>query len=907
MKKTLKIVYWTSTILFASLFTTTGTLYLLHAHTFVKRATDLHYPLYVLDIIGTAKILGAITLVIPRFRRLKEWAYAGFAFDFIGAVWSHLYVQGFGEYLLILVPLSILMLSYISFHRLQRLAPIVPLLLLLSLGNIARAQQPQHSQETHHTQEPRHTISGTVKASSTGETLVGASVRLKENPHNGTAANAYGFYSLSAPPGNYTLVVSFTGYTAAEIPITLDRDRSVDIPLNAKDQLQEVVVGANRTNNNQVSSPQMGVERLNTTQIRNVPVLFGEKDVLRTISLLPGVQAAGEGNTGFFVRGGASDQNLILLDEAPVYNASHLLGFFSTFNSDAIKDVSLYKGGMPAEFGGRLSSVLDVKMLDGNNRQFGVEGGLGLISSRIRLEGPITEDKGSFLISARRTYIDLFAHLSKDSLVKGSSLYFYDLNVKANYHFDSRNALFLSGYFGHDDIGLNNVFGTNWGNATGTLRFNHVFNSRLFSNTSLIFSNYNYEAESFLTNDDFQATSRITDINFKEDLQLTASPAHSVKLGINFIRHSIAPGDITSSATSAINNTSVGRRYGFENALYISDDWKASGRLTLLYGLRISGVALLGPGTFKTYDGTGKTVDSINYSSGQLVRNYINFEPRLSASYLLDETSSVKLSYYRNTQNIHLLNNSTTFNPTDIYVLSSNNVRPEIADQLSLGWFRNFHDNQYEFSAELYYKWLQNQIDYRNGANLVANPDIESQLVFGSGRAYGLELYIKKKYGRLNGWISYTLSRTEDKFDQINDGRYFPASHDRTHSLSVVGIYRFSKKWTFSGTFIYATGNAVSYPTGKYVDGGLTTFSYSGRNNYREPANNRLDLSATWEGRQHKKYQSSWTFGVYNVYGHWDPYTITFRNSKSVPDKTEAVQTSLFPRPIPSATWNFKF
>ncbi|HEX3935562.1 MAG TPA: TonB-dependent receptor, partial [Puia sp.] len=458
-----------------------------------------------------------------------------------------------------------------------------------------------------------------------------------------------------------------------------------------------------------------------------------------------------------------------------------------------------------------------------------------------------------------------------------------------------------------DDIGLKNTFGTNWGNATGTLRFNHLFSHRLFSNTSLIFSNYNYEAESFLTNDDFKATSKITDINFKEDLQLTASAAHTLKFGFNILRHAIAPGDISSSAASSINNTSVEKRYGFENALYLSDDWKASDKLILLYGLRLSGVALLGPGIFKTYDAAGNAVDSATYSSGRLVRNYVNPEPRLSAAYVLDDANSIKFSYNRNTQNIHLLNNSTTFNPTDIYVLSSNNIRPEISDQVSAGWFRNFHENQYEFSAELYYKWLQNQIDYKDGANLTANSDVESQLVFGSGRAYGLELYVKKKYGRFNGWLSYTLSRTEDKFSAINAGRYFPASYDRTHDLSAVGIYRLNKKWTFSGTFIYATGNAVSYPTGKYVNGGLTTFSYSGRNNYREPANNRLDLSATVEGKPHKKYQSSWTFGIYNVYGHWDPYTITFRNSKTVADKTEAVETSLFPRPVPSVTWNFKF
>jgi hypothetical protein len=755
--------------------------------------------------------------------------------------------------------------------------------------------------------QKRYTVSGTVKDAATGETLAGATARLKESGTSSAVANAYGFYSLSAAAGSYTLVVSYTGYGTIDIPIVLTKDMTQEVNLAAKDQLQEVVVGANRPNNHQITSPQMGLEKLSMAQVKNVPVLFGEKDILRTISLLPGVKAAGEGNTGFFVRGGASDQNLILLDEAPVYNASHLLGFFSTFNSDAIKDVTLYKGGMPAEYGGRLSSVLDVRMLDGNNKDCEVEGGIGLISSRIKVEGPIDEGKGSFLVSARRTYIDLFTRLSKDSLIKRSSLYFYDLNAKANYHFDSRNALFLSGYFGHDDIGLKNTFGTDWGNATGTLRFNHIFGNKLFSNTSLIFSSYHYEVESFLTNDDFQSTSKITDINFKEDLQYTASGTHTVKFGLNVIRHSIAPGDISSSSASSINNTSVERRYGYENAAYVSDDWKASSRLTILYGLRFSDVALVGPGTFKTYDESGRPISSASYSAGSVVKTYQDLEPRFSASWQLDDRTSVKASYNRNTQNIHLLNNSTTFNPTDIYVLSSNNIQPEIADQVSAGWFRNFHENQYEFSAEIYYKWLQHQIDYKDGANLVANRDVESQLVYGAGRAYGLELHLKKKYGRFNGWVSYTLSRTEDKFAAINHGNYFPASYDRTHDLSTVGMYKLSKKWTLSGTFIYSTGNAVSYPTGKYVDGGLTTFSYSGRNGYREPANHRLDLSATIEGKPHRKYQSGWTFSIYNVYGHWDPYTITFRDSKTVPNATEAVETSLFPRPVPSVTWNFKF
>ena len=751
------------------------------------------------------------------------------------------------------------------------------------------------------------TISGTIKDNATGEQLIGASVRIKELPQIGTATNSYGFYSLTAPKGEYTLLISYIGYETVEKSISLNKNLDLNIAIGSKSELKEVVISSNKPNNDNVAAPQMGVEKLNMSQINNVPVLLGEKDILKTISLLPGVKAASEGNTGFYVRGGASDQNLILLDEATVYNASHLFGFFSTFNSDAIKDVSLYKGGMPAEYGGRLSSVLDVKMNDGNNKDYTVQGGLGLISSRIKVEGPIVEDKGSFMISARRTYIDLFLKASSDSSLRGSSLYFYDLNAKANYHFDDKNAVYLSGYFGKDVLGLKNTFGTNWGNSTGTVRFNHLFNNRLFSNTSLVFSNYNYAIQDFESDNNFKATSQITDVNFKEDLQYSISNNHTLKFGLNILHHTIAPGNITTNATSSFNDKSIEERYGFENAAYVSDDWRVNSKLTFLYGVRLSGMFLLGPGTFSTYDEAGNTISSKTYTSGQLVKDYFNLEPRFSASYLLNEESSIKASYNRNTQNIHLLSNSTSATPTDLYVMSSNNIKPEIADQVSTGYFRNFSDNIFEFSAEIYYKWLQNQIDYKDGAQLIANQDVESQLTYGTGRAYGLELFIKKKYGRFNGWIGYTLSRTELKFAEINDGNYYPARQDRTHDLSVVGIYQLTKRWNLSATYIYGTGNAVTYPTGKYEVGGLTTFSYSQRDGYRLPPTQRMDIGATLEGKEHKKYHSSWTFGIYNVFAYRNPYIITFRDSKTVPNTTEAVETSIFATRIPSVTWNFKF
>ncbi|PTQ96610.1 outer membrane receptor protein involved in Fe transport [Mucilaginibacter yixingensis] len=750
------------------------------------------------------------------------------------------------------------------------------------------------------------TLSGTIKDATTGETLIGATVRIAGQNTTGTATNNYGFYSLTVPEGDYSIVYSYIGYQPLTQQTALHQAKTQNISLQPGNSLQEVVISAGKRNNDNVAAPQMGLEKLNMTQINQVPVVLGEKDILKTITLMPGIKSAGEGNTGFYVRGGASDQNLILLDEATVYNASHLLGFFSTFNSDAIKDVSIYKGGMPAEYGGRLSSVLDVKMNDGNAKNFSLQGGIGLIASRLKAEGPIG-DKGSFMISARRTYIDVFTHAARDTDLKNSTLYFYDLNAKANYHLDDKNTVYLSGYFGKDVLGLKNTFGTNWGNSTGTVRWNHLFNNKLFSNTSLIYSNYNYVVEDFQEGNNFKATSKITDLNFKEDLQYSLSSSHYLKFGFYVNHHDIAPGDISTDGASSFNQTNVEHRYGFENAAYISDEWHLNSKLTVLYGLRLSDMLLMGPGSFKTYNTAGTVTNTQSYSSGSVVKSYLNLEPRLSASYMLGDENSLKFSYNRNTQNIHLLSNSTSSNPTDVYVMSSNNIKPEIADQVSAGWFRNFSDNAFEFSAEVYYKWMQNQIDYKDGAQLIANADVESLLTYGSGRAYGLELFLKKKYGRFNGWVGYTLSKAQNKFAAINGGAYYNSSQDRPQDVSVVGIYQLSKRWSLSSSFVYSSGRAITYPTGKYNVNGITVFSYSQRNGYREPATNRLDIGATLEGKEHKRYHSSWTFSIYNLYGYRNPYTITFRDSKTVPNTTEAVQTSIFATAIPSVTWNFNF
>jgi hypothetical protein len=751
-----------------------------------------------------------------------------------------------------------------------------------------------------------HTISGHVTDKNTGEALVGANIVLLGASNMGAISNSYGFYSLRVPAANYTLVASFTGYRPDTMKIALNDNLVIKISLQSVGtQLQDVVVIAHKKNDN-VTTPLMSVQKLSMNEVKYIPVIFGEQDIMKTIQLLPGIKPAGDGNSGFYVRGGSADQNLILLDEAVVYNASHLLGFFSTFNSDAVKDVTVYKGGWPAEYGGRLSSVVDVIMKDGNNQNFGVSGGIGLISSRLNVEGPIVKDEGSFTVSARRTYADLFLKLSKDSTINRNKLYFYDLNAKANYRINDRNHVYISGYFGRDVLSFADVFGIQWGNATATARWNHVFNSRLFSNTSLIYSNYNYIININQSTNSLSLVSKIANLSLKEDLQYYIDPNNTLKFGLNVTHYIFTPGVLNASESSGYNSLYLPKKYELETAAYVSDEWSPTQRLHLIYGLRVSSFAIFGPGNFYTYDASGNPVDTATYSSGQLVKNYVNPEPRISVSFVLNSTSSLKASYSRNVQNLHLLNNSTTSNPTDLWIPSSNNVKPEIADQEAFGYFRNFHEDKYEFSSEVYYKSMQNQIDYKNGAELVANENVESQLLFGKGRAYGWEVFFKKKTGRLTGWLSYTLSRTELKIDSINSGNWYPAKQDITNDVSIVGIYQLSKKWTFSATWVYYTGSPATFPDGKYEVNGQIAFYYTQRNGYRMPPYNRLDLGGTLQGKKTKKFESSWTFSVYNAYDRANPYSIVFQQDPNDPSKTQAVQYSLF-KIVPSITYNFKF
>ncbi|MBC7616359.1 MAG: TonB-dependent receptor, partial [Pedobacter sp.] len=549
------------------------------------------------------------------------------------------------------------------------------------------------------TAQKKITINGTVRNSTSGETLIGASIKLIGISQLGTLTNSYGFYSLSLLEGTYKVEVSYVGYSRLTKEVTVQADTKLDFNLEESNTLNEVIITSVRRNDNIIKA-QMGVEKLNIKDIQNIPVLFGEKDILKTLQLLPGIKSAGEGNSGFYVRGGATDQNLILLDEAPVYNASHLLGFFSTFNSDAIKDVTVYKGGMPSQYGGRLSSVLDIRMNDGNKKEATFEGGIGLISSRLKIEAPFIRDKSSFMVSGRRTYADAFLAFAPDTSLRGNTLYFYDLNAKANYQIDERNTIYLSGYFGRDKLGLNNTFGFNWGNATGTLRWNHLFSNRLFSNTSLIMSKYDYTIENLISGSEFSVNSSIKDLNLKQDFSFSLNDKHELKFGFDAIHHTIAPGQITSPSTSSVNPIKVETRKGIELATYIYDQYNVGDKLKLVYGLRLSSYSVLGGGTFKTYNNDGNETSATFYKENSFVKTYVNLEPRFSASFQVSNSKAVKVAYTRNVQNLHLMSNSTATSPTDLYIMNSLNTKPELADQYSLGYFNNFKNDSYEFSAE---------------------------------------------------------------------------------------------------------------------------------------------------------------------------------------------------------------
>lgn len=771
-----------------------------------------------------------------------------------------------------------------------------------------------------HAMAQLHTISGYVKEEATGESLLGANVYIKETL-KGTNTNQYGFYSLSVPDSAFTLVVSYLGFASQEIPIILTKD--IKLNINLKDgaiETKEVTISAEKEDRN-VMSTEMGRQTLDVEKIKTLPAFFGEVDILKSISLLPGVSSAGEGNSGYYVRGGGPDQNLILLDEANVYNASHLFGFFSVFNADAIQNVTLTKGNMPANYGGRLSSVLDIQMKEGNNKRFGVQGGIGFVASRLTVEGPIKKDTGSFIISGRRTFIDLFLNppfVSENSEINGNNYYFYDLNAKANYRLSDKDRIFLSGYFGRDVFRFKSPdsdFFVNvpWGNATATVRWNHLFSDKLFLNSSLIYTDYSFEFEGGQNDFSFKLFSGITDYNIKEDFTWLPNVNHTVKFGGQYIYHIFVPSNATAKAGEvSFDIGKILKQYAHDAAIYINDEYEINDRWLINYGLRYTVFQQVGPFDRYVLDPISDlTIDTIHYDRGENVKTYSHLEPRFSARYAINHLSSLKASVSQNYQYIHLASLSSVSLPTDTWVPSSDQVKPQSGIQYALGYFRNFGFNMYETSVEVYYKTMENQIEYEEGflpENSV-NSNLDNYFVAGKGWSYGAEFFLKKNKGKFNGWLGYTLAWTKRKFPDLNNGNtYFP-KYDRRHDISIVLSYDISKRWSLGTTWVYATGNLNTFPVSVFLlSNGDIVEDYGGqRNNYRLPAYHRLDLSATLKGKPHKRFESFWNFSVYNAYNRYNPYIIYFEKTFTDNEVTiEAKQISLFPIII-AASYNFKF
>jgi hypothetical protein len=750
----------------------------------------------------------------------------------------------------------------------------------------------------------KFTISGSISELLSGESIAGAVISIPEIPNLGTVSNAYGFYSLAVPAGSYSLKVKFLGYQEHLESITVDGNLNKNLTLTKKSrEVKEVVIKAKKKSTN-VTETQMGKIQVDLKEFDKIPVILGERDVLKSIQLLPGILPAQEGSAGFVVRGGSTDQNLILLDEAPVYNASHLLGFFSTFNSDALKDLTLFKGNMPAEYGGRLSSVIDVKMKEGSNKSYNFGGGIGLIASRFYVEGPILKDKSSFFVSGRRTYADAFLFLSNDSIAKNSTLFFYDLNLKTNFTLSKKDKIYFSGYFGKDHFGLADAFAIIYGNTTASTRWNRIINDKLFSNTSFIYNNFNYQVKININNFDLFVNSILNDYSIKQDYDYYINAKNRIKFGGISTWHNVVPGDIQSSDTIIAKN-GLSRSNGWENAIFIQNEYSLSSAIKLNYGLRFSLFTVAGANKLYSFDNNNNVIDTLVLNSMQLNKSYFNPEPRISINYSISENKSFKLAYSRNVQYIHQLSNTSAGSPTDRWILTTKNVRPGISDQISAGFFFNFLGDQFEASAEVYYKMLQNQIDYRPGTILRANETVEKDLLYGDGRAYGAEFYLKKRVGRLTGWVSYTLSRSERQFEGIDNGRWFASRYDRTHDLNIVAMYDLSQKVNIAGTLVYYTGNAANFSSGKYVVNGITYNSYSGRNQDRFPSYNRVDISLNWSIRKKKHWEEELSFSIYNVLGTKNAYTIDFLYDKDN-NSTYAQKTYLFSR-VPSITYNFKF
>ncbi|MEJ6692568.1 MAG: TonB-dependent receptor [Saprospiraceae bacterium] len=769
--------------------------------------------------------------------------------------------------------------------------------------------------------QENYTISGYITDAESGETLIGATALVKEIG-NGAVSNEYGFYSISVPKGKYTLEFSYIGFGNVIKPFSLSANYKLDVEMSEmKNELAEVVVTAKEEDGN-VREVSMSVNKLDITTIKSMPTLLGEVEIIRSLQLLPGVNSVGEGATGFNVRGGSIDQNLILLDEAPVYNSSHLFGFFSVFNPDAVKDVKLYKGGIPSRYGGRLSSILDVRMKEGNKKRLNINGGVGFIFSRLSVEAPIIKDKSSLIVAARRSYIDILAKPFLSESLDGSQLNFYDLTLKTNYDINDKNRLFLSGYFGRDNFGFGDQAGFNWGNKTGTIRWNHLFSERLFSNLTFYFSDYDYQIK--FGNDSqnkFDWNASIQNIGVKPEFSFFLKPGNLLKFGGQSILYTFDPGNAVGVSEGEERDFSLPQKYAMENAIYVENEIDISTTIKANYGLRLSSFTYLGKGTAYEYaDGIpGErryATSATEYGDWKSIKTYYNFEPRLSLQMQLSSNNSIKASYNRTTQYIHLVSNTTAATPVDVWTPSTNNIRPSTADQVAFGYFQNLNDNTYELSAEVYYKTMNNLVDYIDGADLLLNQFIEGDLIEGKGRAYGIELMAKKTKGKFSGWLSYTLARTERQTPGISGGEWYASRFDQLHNLSLTGFYEINDRWTTSANFAFNTGSPTTFPTTRYTIQGFVVPHNANeeRNNVRLPNYHRLDLSITRKGeiKEGKRWTGDWVFSVYNVYNRKNAFSIFFAQEDGrIPIgssvNTDAYRLSVIGSFIPSVSYNFKF
>ncbi|MCZ8091142.1 TonB-dependent receptor [Flavobacterium sp.] len=773
----------------------------------------------------------------------------------------------------------------------------------------------------------KFTISGYVEDSKTGEKLFG--VNVYTNSKSGNVTNEYGYFSFSLEEGKHTIYVSYIGFKTIEKEINVSSNSKVDFKLEEDSfNLNEVVISTTKIEN-KVKSTEMSVNTLKASTIKKLPAILGEPDVIKSIQLLPGVSSVNEASSGFNVRGGNADQNLILLDDATIYNASHLFGFFSVFNSDAIKDVKLYKGGIPSTYGGRLSSVLDVRQKEGNKKEFNGEAGIGLILSRVLVEGPIKKDslgqgKGSYMFAGRRSYVDAFTFL--DDEFKDNVLFFYDLNLKANYDLNEKNKIFLSGYFGRDRFELPKFIGTSWGNAIGTIRWTNAISEKLFFQTSAIFSNYDYELDNLRSGSEFRWKSNITNFNFKPKLTWYASSNATVRTGVDITHYKFNPGKISAINGSSITAEKFQNNFALENGMYIDAEFDLSEKINIQAGLRFSNFMRLGNESIRIYE-TGKPLsfDPVygvyeenevesekKYGSGEVIKQFNNLEPRFSMRYLLNDRNSLKTSYNRIYQYIHLVTNTTSPTPLDVWTPSGPYIKPQFADQIALGYFSNVKESSYDFSVEAYYKKLTNVTDFKDGADLLFREDVETQVVQGVGRAYGLEFLLNKNTGKLTGWLSYTLSRSENKINGINNNEYYANNVDQLHRLNLVGLYKTNSRWEFGGVFTFSTGRPVTYPTGRYEQNGLVVADYSERNGNRLPVYHRLDISATLNPKKDSNKTGKWIFSIANLYNRQNAASIFFREISEVNDveiatgNTEATKLSFFGI-VPSVTYEFKF